>query len=104
MDEYISRPEHEEFVRRIEDEEKRQNKRLEVLEENVRQIAALTVSVEKMAVSMEAMTKELGVQGKRIEKMEAEPGKNWSTLKMGVIGAIAAAVGGGLFAAIINFL
>lgn len=104
MKNYISRAEHEEFTHRIEDEEKRQNRRIEDLEENVRQIAALTVSVEKMAVSMEAMTKELSVQGKRIEKMEAEPGKNWSALKQGIIGAIAAAVGGGLVAAIINFL
>ena len=47
----ITRAEHEEFRRRIEAEEHRQNRRLEELEETVRQIQALTISVEKMAVS-----------------------------------------------------
>ena len=38
MDEPISRGEHEEFARRIDAQEKRQDRRLELLEENVREI------------------------------------------------------------------
>ena len=60
MDTPITRAEHEEFRRameaenkRLADEDNRQNKRIEVLEENVRQIGALTTSVEKLALSME---------------------------------------------------
>ena len=53
MDEPISRGEHEEFARRIDAQEKRQDRRLELLEENVREIGALTVSVQKLAQSLQ---------------------------------------------------
>ena len=48
---YISREVHEEFRRsmeaenkRLEDEDKRQNRRIDVLEENVKQLAAINTS------------------------------------------------------------
>ena len=104
MEDYIIRPEHEEFCRRIEAEEKRQNKRLDLLEENVQKIADLTVSVEKMVCSMETMVKELEDQGKRLKALEEVPGKNWSALRAGIIGAVAAAIGCGIVAALINFM
>lgn len=104
MEDYITRPEHEEFCKRVEAEEKRQNRRLDLLEENVRQIGALTVSVEKMACSVETMANELGDQGKRLQALEEVPGKNWSALRAGIIGAVAAAIGCGIVAALINFM
>ena len=55
MDNPITRAEHEEFRRRIEEENKRQDRRLELLEHTVQQISDLTTSVEKLAVSMEGM-------------------------------------------------
>ena len=100
----ISRAEHEEFRRRIEAEEHRQNRRLEELEETVRQIQALTISVERMAVSMQAMADEQRRQGERLDQLEAEPGKAWKSLRAGLIGAVAAAVGAALVAAIVNFI
>lgn len=100
----ITRAEHEEFRRRIEAEEHRQNRRLELLEESVRQIQALTVSVERMAVSMQAMTTEQKRQGERLDQLEAEPAKNWSTLKSAALGALATIVVGGLVAAIITYI
>lgn len=104
MDEYIPRVEHEEFVKRIEDEEKRQNRRIEKLESATEQINALTIAVEKMAISTETMAKELGSQGKRLDDLENVPGKNWTALQTGIINAVAAAIGGGLIAAIISFM
>ena len=104
MDNFITRPEHEEYCRRVDAEEKRQNRRLELLEDNVQKIAALTVSIEKMACSLEVMAKELGDQGSRLQALEEVPGKNWSALRAGIIGAVAAAVGCGLAAAIVNFM
>ena len=47
MEEPITRAEYEEYQKRIEDEDHRQNKRIEQLEENTKQINALTVSIEK---------------------------------------------------------
>ena len=47
--EYISRSEHAEFCKRVDAEDERRNKRLELLEENTKQINSLTTSVEKLA-------------------------------------------------------
>ncbi len=84
MDTPISRAEHEEFCRRmetelqrLEDENHRQNRRLELLEENVRQIGVLATSVEKLALSMEGMAKEQKQQGKRLEELEGRDGEKW---------------------------
>ena len=57
-DPYISREEHEEFSRRLAEENKRQDKRIEMLEENVREMRALTNSVERLTTSVEDMVKE----------------------------------------------
>ena len=55
MEDVISRAEHEEFRKSIEAEDHRQNRRIELLEENTKQINALTISVEKLAQSIELM-------------------------------------------------
>ncbi len=51
MDTPITRAEHEEFRRRLEEENNRQDKRIALLEENTKQIGSLSVSVEKLAQS-----------------------------------------------------
>ncbi len=84
MDTPITRAEHEEFRRsmevenqRLEDENNRQNRRLEVLEENVREMSTLATSVEKLATNMEGMLKEQEKQGKRLETLESRDGEMW---------------------------
>ncbi len=77
MDTPITRAEHEEFCKRMEGEDKRQNRRIEELEENVRQIGTLTASVEKLAYSIEGMVKEQERQGKRLEALESRDGEMW---------------------------
>ena len=90
MDTPITRAEHEEFSRRIEDWERRQDKRLELLEENVLEIGALTTSVEKLAQSVESMVKEQEKQGRRLDELEGRDGEMWRKV-VGYI--ITAAVG-----------
>lgn len=84
MDTPITRAEHEEFRKRLEDEDHRQNRRIEILEKSVQQLNALTASVEKLALSIESMVKEQEQQGKRLEKqderldkVEARDGEKW---------------------------
>lgn len=90
MDDVITRAEHEEFKKRIEDENHRQNKRIEVLEKITQQINSLTVSVEKLAQSIELMVGEQKQQGKRLETLESRDGEMWRK----VCGyAVSAAVG-----------
>lgn len=90
MDTPITRAEHEEFRRRIEEENKRQDRRIELLEENVREMSSLTTSVEKLATSMESMVKEQEKQGKRLEVLEGRDGEMWRK----VVGYIVTAVVG----------
>lgn len=61
----------------IEEENNRQNKRIDLLEGNVRQIGTLATSVEKLAVNMESMVKEQEKQGKRLETLESRDGEKW---------------------------
>ena len=77
MGDLITREEHEEFSRRMEDENTRQNHRLSNLEESVRQIGDLALSVQRLASSMENMVKEQEKQGKRLETLEERDGEKW---------------------------
>ncbi len=99
MDDLITRAEHEEFARRmeaenqrLEDENNRQNRRLEVLEENVREMSTIATSVEKLATNMEGMLKEQEKQGKRLETLESRDGEMWRKVTSYVITCLAGAV------------
>lgn len=78
--EYVGREEHTEFAKRIEDEQHRQNRRIELLEEAVKQNTALTVSVERLANSMKNMANEQIKQGERLEALEGRDGEMWRTV------------------------
>lgn len=94
MEETISRKEHEEFARRIDGENTRQNHRIENLENTVRQISDLTVTVKELAVNMKNMMEEQKKQGKRLEVIEGRDGEMWrsviSHIIMLLVGAAAA--------------
>ena len=84
MDSQITRQEHEEFRRlmeaenkRLEDEDKRQNHRIDVLEKNVQQISSIAASVEKLAMNMENMVTVQKKQGDRLEALEGRDGERW---------------------------
>ena len=101
---YISRHEHEEFRRsmeaenqRLEDENIRQNHRLNALEETVKQVAAISTSVEKLALNMENMLKEQANQGKRLETLESRDGEMWRKVVGYVVTAVVGIVVGFLF-------
>ena len=98
---FLTRREHEEFEKRMtiecqrrEDEDNRQNKRLEKLEETVSKIEGLTIAIEKMTVSIGTMTTELKSQGERLEAIESKPGKRWEALVGDIIKLIVAAIVG----------
>lgn len=97
MDTTISRAEHEEFAKRIEEENHRQNRRIEILEKNMQQLAALTSSVEKLAYSIEGMVKEQESQGNRLEKLESKDGEKWRSVSSYVITVIIGLILGYIF-------
>lgn len=77
MEEYISRHEHEEFLKRMEEEHKRINHRIGELEESIKENNKLLISVEKLALNMENMQKEQKDQGERLEVLESRDGEMW---------------------------
>ena len=107
--EYLTRREHEEFARRMEsenarikDENDRQNKRIGVVEESMKEFNRLALQIERIAVSIQQMTEEISKQGTRLESIESKPAKRWDALIGGLIGAIAAAIGAAFMAGIVK--
>ncbi len=80
MDTPITRAEHEEFKKRLDAENHRQNRRIELLEQSIKQLNNLTASVEKLAVNMENMLKNQEEQGERLGELENRDGEKWRSL------------------------
>ena len=100
--EYVTVAVHEEFARRIDDENQRQNLRIKALEDAMHEISRLTTSVEKMAVNMGYMAEEQKKQGDRLTAIEEKPAKRWDAVITGIIGAIVGALGAALASGIIH--
>lgn len=93
MDEkFMTVIQHEEYAKRMEDEHKRQNKRLDLLEENQRQIGDLTISVKEMAISMKQMLEEQKDQGERLDELESRDGEKWRKISTHAIALVVGAV------------
>lgn len=92
MDNPITRAEHNEFVKRMEEEHHRINERLRIQEELSEQNNKLLISVEKLALSMEQMQREMSEQGDRLEALEGRDGEMWRK----AVGYIMSAVIGGV--------
>ena len=98
MDSPITRAEHEEFRRRMEEEHKRQNSRITNLEEQHKTITDLAISVKELALSVKKMTETQKEQGDKLEKLESRDGEMWRK----VVGYIATAIVGIVLGFIFN--
>lgn len=96
---YVLLEVHNEFVKRMEEEDMRQNHRISDLEEHFKIVTNLVVSTEKLALSMESMAKELARQGAKLNDLEMKPAKRWdlliTTIITGIAGAMIGVVVGG---------
>lgn len=100
MENYISRQEHDEFVRRMQDEHKRIHYRITDTEKKVDKIYDLTSSVERLATSIESMAREQKEQGERLEELEARDGETWRKVKWYILTLAIGAVAGAVFTTI----
>lgn len=96
-EEYISRPEHEEFCKRMDGENNRQNERLTALEDTVTQLGAIVTSVEKLALNMKQMCEEQGKQGERLKVLEERDGEMWRKFVWQIFSVIIGIVVGRFF-------
>lgn len=77
MEDYITRREHDEYARRMDEEHKRQNHRISAIEEGLKETSSIAMSVQKLAINMEQMIEEQKAQGKRLETLESRDGQMW---------------------------
>ena len=70
--------------------------RMEEQEEQNKVIQDLVMSVQKLALTMEAMVKEQSMQGERLKKLEDEPAERWNSAKKTAFTTIISVVAGGL--------
>lgn len=87
-EEFITKELHAKDIERIDDENHRQNKRIDKLEDEVKQISELVAAVKVLATNVETMGKEIAKQGARLEKIEEKPAQRWDTIVTGVITGI----------------
>lgn len=92
MDSPLTRAEHNEFVKRMEDEHTRINHRVAELETVVKKINDLTISISEMSTSMKQMIEELRNQGGRLEELESRDGEMWRKVVGHVITCVAGIV------------
>ena len=62
---------------RLKEENDRQNHRIAILEESVKEISNLAASTEKLAANMENMLKIQEQQSKRLDQIEGRDGEKW---------------------------
>lgn len=95
-------------IARLHDEEARQNKRIDILEADVRSFQSIAMSVEKLALNMELMLKEQEKQGVRLEALESQPGKAWTNMQRTIfntlLGAIVTVVVGALIYVVARYV
>lgn len=93
----ITRAEHEEFCKRVEAEDNRQNERLENLEEQTKQFTDLVLSVRELAQSVKQLAEIQKVQGEKLDELESRDGEMWRRVSGYVITSIIGLVVGYLF-------
>lgn len=92
MEDFVTRVEHTEFSKRIEQENERQNHRIANLESAINQLSELVSSVKVLAVNVENIAEQIKSQGERLKEIEGKPARKWelivSSLITGIVGAV----------------
>ena len=86
--EYVTKELHDESIRRIDDENDRQNARLSALEQGLKEVNKITASIERLTANIETMTDEIKRQGVRLDAIEEKPAKRWDTVISGIISGV----------------
>lgn len=92
MDEFVRQDVFDAKLKAVDDENNRQNHRLDKLEGVVEKITEIATSVQLLAQNVATMTKELERQGKRLDRIEDEPADKWKKftwlIVTGMVGAV----------------
>lgn len=97
MENPITRAEHNEFALRMEEEHRRTNKRIELLEKQTERISDLAISVKELAVSVKQMAEEQHEQSAKLEKLEGRDGEMWRKVISYAVTAVVGIIIGFIF-------
>jgi len=79
-------------LKQLKEVNKSQNERIKLLEQNIVASHNLILSVEKLAMSVEAMAKEQSKHSEKIEKLESEPAKKWTNMTKTIFNNVTGAI------------
>jgi hypothetical protein len=99
---YVSWTVHKEFADRIDERDKMQNSRIDALEQGLKEVNKITLSVERLAANIETMTAEIKKQGLRLDEIEKRPAKRWDAVVTGIIGAVVGALGAAIMTGVLH--
>ena len=91
---YMLHIEHEEYAKRIEEEFKRINHRLEELEKQGKNQTELLVTIKELTLEIRDLKKEVISQEERLETLENRDGEKWRKAEWVVISGIIMAIVG----------
>lgn len=100
-DEFITEKDLEHRLKSIEDENHRQNQRIEALEGQYAMVNQLAIGVERLATNMESMAKELARQGDQLNDVVMQPAKKWDSAVLAAVTTIIGTVIGMLLKGLI---
>ena len=92
MDDFVRTDIFDERLKRVDDENTRQNKRIDKLEGALDKLNELASSVQVMAQNIATMTQELKRQSDRLEEIEKEPGEKWKKFTWLIVTAVAGGI------------
>lgn len=92
MDEFVRTDIFDERLKRVDDENTRQNKRIDKLEGALDKLNELASSVQVMAQNIATMTQELKRQSDRLEAIEKEPAEKWKKFTWLIVTAVAGGI------------
>lgn len=88
---------HNEYAKRMEEEHRRQNYRLQKLESSVEETKNLALSIERLTLSVQSMVEEQRTQSERLETLENRDGEMWRKVVGYTITAVLGIVIGYIF-------
>lgn len=92
MPESVDKETIKELVRRLDAENERQNRRLQVIENNMEKLNALQVSISKIELNVETLLNGQKRQNERLGNLEGKDGNNWRKTVEYVLFAVLGAV------------
>lgn len=97
MEDCITRREHDEFCKRMEDEHRRINRRLGNVEELTRSVATIAQNTETILKNQEKQEHRIDGQDERIDVLEHRDGEKWRKVTGYIVTTAAGIIVGFLF-------